>query len=115
MTQLGFEAGAPARASSDAIDQPYGIVLVTGPTGSGKTNTLYSAIAQLNDPTVNILTAEDPIEFNLAGINQVQMKEQIGLTFASALALVPAAGPRHHPGRRDPRLRDRRDRGRRRR
>jgi type IV pilus assembly protein PilB len=59
--------------------------MVTGPTGSGKTNTLYSAIAQLNDPTVNILTAEDPIEFNLAGINQVQMKEQIGLTFASAM------------------------------
>src|SRR5207244_13138766 len=52
---------------------------------SGKTNTLYSAIAQLNDPAVNILTAEDPIEFNLAGINQVQMKEQIGLTFASAM------------------------------
>src|SRR5256886_814323 len=59
--------------------------MVTGPTGSGKTNTLYSAIAQLNDPAVNILTAEDPIEFNLAGINQVQMKEQIGLTFASAM------------------------------
>jgi len=84
MTQLGFEA-EPLRRFREAIDKPYGIVLVTGPTGSGKTNTLYSAIAQLNDPTVNILTAEDPIEFNLAGINQVQMKEQIGLTFASAL------------------------------
>jgi type IV pilus assembly protein PilB len=84
MTQLGFEA-EPLRRFKDAIDRPYGIVLVTGPTGSGKTNTLYSAIAQLNDPTVNILTAEDPIEYNLAGINQVQMKEQIGLTFASAL------------------------------
>jgi type IV pilus assembly protein PilB len=84
MTQLGFEA-EPLRRFKDAIDKPYGIVLVTGPTGSGKTNTLYSAIAALNDPTVNILTAEDPIEFNLAGINQVQMKEQIGLTFASAL------------------------------
>src|SRR5437762_2433098 len=84
MTQLGFEA-EPLRRFKDAIDRPYGIVLVTGPTGSGKTNTLYSAIAQLNDPTVNILTAEDPIEYNLAGINQVQMKEQIGLTFASAM------------------------------
>jgi type IV pilus assembly protein PilB len=84
MTQLGFEQ-EPLRRFKDAIDRPYGIVLVTGPTGSGKTNTLYSAIASLNDPTVNIMTAEDPIEFNLAGINQVQMKEQIGLTFASAL------------------------------
>jgi type IV pilus assembly protein PilB len=84
MTQLGFDQD-PLRRFKDAIDRPYGIVLVTGPTGSGKTNTLYSAIAALNDPTVNIMTAEDPIEFNLAGINQVQMKEQIGLTFASAL------------------------------
>ncbi len=84
MTQLGF-APEPLHRFKDAIDRPYGIVLVTGPTGSGKTNTLYSAIAQLNEPTVNIMTAEDPIEFNLAGINQVQMKEQIGLTFASAL------------------------------
>ena len=84
MTQLGFDQ-EPLRRFKEAIDRPYGIVLVTGPTGSGKTNTLYSAIAALNDPTVNIMTAEDPIEFNLAGINQVQMKEQIGLTFASAL------------------------------
>jgi type IV pilus assembly protein PilB len=84
MTQLGFDQ-EPLRRFKDAIDRPYGIVMVTGPTGSGKTNTLYSAIAQLNEPTVNILTAEDPIEFNLAGINQVQMKEQIGLTFASAM------------------------------
>src|SRR6476659_6970300 len=84
MTQLGFDQ-EPLRRFKDAIDRPYGIVMVTGPTGSGKTNTLYSAIAQLNDPTVNILTAEDPIEFSLAGINQVQMKEQIGLTFASAM------------------------------
>ena len=84
MTQLGFDQ-EPLRRFKDAIDRPYGIVLITGPTGSGKTNTLYSAIAALNDPTVNIMTAEDPIEFNLAGINQVQMKEQIGLTFASAL------------------------------
>jgi type IV pilus assembly protein PilB len=84
MTQLGFDQ-EPLRRFKAAIDRPYGIVMVTGPTGSGKSNTLYSAIAQLNDPTVNILTAEDPIEFNLAGINQVQMKEQIGLTFDSAM------------------------------
>ncbi len=84
MTMLGFDT-EPLRRFKDSIDRPFGIVLVTGPTGSGKTNTLYSAIAALNDPTVNIMTAEDPIEFNLAGINQVQMKEQIGLTFASAL------------------------------
>ena len=61
------------------------MVLVTGPTGSGKTNTLYSALAQLNQPGVNIMTAEDPVEFNLPGINQVQVREQIGLTFAAAL------------------------------
>src|SRR4030095_5468397 len=84
MTKLGFEVHSLERFQG-AIAKPYGIVLVTGPTGSGKTNTLYSAIAALNDPTVNIMTAEDPIEVNLSGINQVQMKEQIGLTFASAL------------------------------
>jgi type IV pilus assembly protein PilB len=84
MTHLGFEAES-LRRFKDAIERPYGIVLVTGPTGSGKTNTLYSAISALNDPEVNIMTAEDPIEFNLVGINQVQMKEQIGLTFAASL------------------------------
>jgi len=84
MTQLGFDQ-EPLRRFKDSIDRPYGIVMVTGPTGSGKTNTLYSAIAQLNEPTINLLTAEDPIEFNLADINQAQMKEQIGLTFASAM------------------------------
>ncbi|HKB72374.1 MAG TPA: ATPase, T2SS/T4P/T4SS family [Thermoanaerobaculia bacterium] len=84
MTYLGFEPES-LRRFKDAIERPYGIVLVTGPTGSGKTNTLYSAISALNDPEVNIMTAEDPIEFNLVGINQVQMKEQIGLTFAASL------------------------------
>ncbi len=84
MTQLGFETDALVRFER-AIRKPWGMVLVTGPTGSGKTNTLYSALSQLNQPGVNILTAEDPIEFNLAGINQVQVREQIGLTFASAL------------------------------
>ncbi|RMG08453.1 MAG: type II secretion system protein GspE, partial [Acidobacteria bacterium] len=67
------------------IHKPYGMVLVTGPTGSGKTNTLYSALMELNRPDTNIMTAEDPVEYNLPGINQVQMKEQIGLNFATAL------------------------------
>jgi type IV pilus assembly protein PilB len=84
MTKLGFEEHSLARFKN-AISKPYGIVLVTGPTGSGKTNTLYSAIAALNKPDTNIMTAEDPVEFNLPGINQVQIKEQIGLNFAAVL------------------------------
>jgi type IV pilus assembly protein PilB len=84
MTKLGFEPQSLERFKR-AISKPYGIVLVTGPTGSGKTNTLYSAIAQLNKPDTNIMTAEDPVEFNLMGINQVQIKDAIGLNFASAL------------------------------
>ncbi len=84
MTRLGFEAES-LRRFEQAILKPYGMVLVTGPTGSGKTNTLYSALQRLNQPEVNILTAEDPVEFNLPGINQVQMKEQIGLNFAATL------------------------------
>jgi len=84
MTKLGFEEGSLVRFKA-AISKPYGIVLVTGPTGSGKTNTLYSAITQLNKPDTNIMTAEDPVEFNLPGINQVQIKDQIGLNFAAAL------------------------------
>jgi type IV pilus assembly protein PilB len=84
MTKLGFEQESLDKFSK-AIFKPYGMVLVTGPTGSGKTNTLYSSIATLNRPDTNILTAEDPVEFNIMGINQVQMKEQIGLNFAAAL------------------------------
>ena len=84
LTRLGFEAES-LRKFEQAILKPYGMVLVTGPTGSGKTNTLYSALQRINTPEVNIITAEDPVEFNLAGINQVQMKEQIGLNFATAL------------------------------
>jgi len=84
MTQLGFEPESLAKFQK-AIFKPYGMVLVTGPTGSGKTNTLYSSIAQLNKPETNILTAEDPVEFQISGINQVQVREQIGLTFAAAL------------------------------
>jgi len=84
MTRLGFEPESLAKFES-AIFKPWGMVLVTGPTGSGKTNTLYSALSKVNTPEVNIMTAEDPVEFNLAGINQVQMKEQIGLNFAATL------------------------------
>ncbi|PZR11397.1 MAG: type IV-A pilus assembly ATPase PilB [Archangium gephyra] len=84
MTKLGFDP-EPLKWFKEAIDRPYGMVLVTGPTGSGKTTTLYSALAALNDPTTNVSTAEDPVEFNFAGINQVQMQDSIGLNFAAAL------------------------------
>lgn len=84
MTKLGFEE-KPLKEFKEAIHKPFGMVLVTGPTGSGKTTTLYSALAELNQITENISTAEDPVEFNLMGINQVQMHEEIGLTFASSL------------------------------
>ncbi|HEX8501781.1 MAG TPA: type IV-A pilus assembly ATPase PilB [Pyrinomonadaceae bacterium] len=84
MTKLGFEPESLVKFQRN-ITKPYGMVLVTGPTGSGKTNTLYSALQSLNTPETNIMTAEDPVEFNLPGINQVQMKEQIGLNFAAAL------------------------------
>jgi type IV pilus assembly protein PilB len=84
MTKLGFEPESLAKFES-AILRPWGMVLVTGPTGSGKTNTLYSSIAKINTTETNIMTAEDPVEFNLAGVNQVQVKESIGLNFAAAL------------------------------
>src|SRR5213593_3877760 len=84
MMRLGFETES-LKKFERAINKPYGMVLVTGPTGSGKTNTLYSAITQLNKPETNIMTAEDPVEFNLPGINQVQIFDQVGLTFAAAL------------------------------
>jgi type IV pilus assembly protein PilB len=84
MTKLGFEPESLVKFEK-AILKPYGMVLVTGPTGSGKTNTLYSSISTLNKPDTNIMTAEDPVEFQLAGVNQVQMKEQIGLNFAASL------------------------------
>src|SRR3989442_1738166 len=84
MTKLGFEPESLVKFEK-AILKPYGMVLVTGPTSSRKTNTLYSSISRLNQPDTNIMTAEDPVEFQLGGINQVQMKEQIGLNFAAAL------------------------------
>jgi type IV pilus assembly protein PilB len=84
MTKLGFERESLTKFE-EAIARPWGMVLVTGPTGSGKTNTLYSSIAKLNTAETNIMTAEDPVEFNLPGINQVQIREGIGLNFAAAL------------------------------
>lgn len=84
LTKLGFEK-KQLNDFMDAIEKPYGMVLVTGPTGSGKTTTLYSALNHLNKPGINIMTAEDPVEYNFMGINQVQVREEIGLTFASAL------------------------------
>jgi len=84
MTKLGFEEKSLEMFKRN-ISKPYGMVLVTGPTGSGKTNTLYSALQSLNSPETNIMTAEDPVEFNLPGVNQVQTKDQIGLNFAAAL------------------------------
>jgi type IV pilus assembly protein PilB len=84
MTKLGFLPDQ-LKLFKSAIDMPFGMILVTGPTGSGKTTTLYSALSELNKTTTNISTAEDPVEFNLMGINQVQMKEEIGLNFAAAL------------------------------
>ena len=84
MTKLGFEAESLKKFES-AIEKPWGMVLVTGPTGSGKTNTLYSSISKINKTDTNIMTAEDPVEFNLVGVNQVQVRENIGLTFAATL------------------------------
>jgi type IV pilus assembly protein PilB len=84
MSKLGFEPDQ-LRDFMEAIHRPYGMVLVTGPTGSGKTTTLYSALTDLNKTTDNISTCEDPVEYNFAGINQVQVKEEIGLTFAGSL------------------------------
>ncbi len=84
MTKLGFESESLGKFEF-AISKPWGMVLVTGPTGSGKTNTLYSAISKVNTHETNIMTAEDPVEFNLPGVNQVQVRENIGLNFAAAL------------------------------
>ncbi|MCJ7664184.1 MAG: Flp pilus assembly complex ATPase component TadA, partial [Desulfobacterales bacterium] len=84
MTKLGFEPEA-LEIFHEAIYKPYGMILVTGPTGSGKTTTLYSVLSELNKVSENICTAEDPIEFNMPGVNQVQMHEAIGLNFAASL------------------------------
>ncbi len=84
LTRLGFGEGS-LKKYLKAIESPYGIILVTGPTGSGKTTTLYSTLSRLNKPDTQIMTVEDPVEYNLHGINQIQVHEEIGLTFASAL------------------------------
>src|SRR5258706_3922974 len=84
LEKLGFEP-ASMRELSSAIANPYGMVLVTGPTGSGKTTTLYSALSRINTPEVNVMTAEDPVEYNLDGINQVLVNDDAGLTFSAAL------------------------------
>jgi len=84
LTQLGFEEESLA-LFQDAIHKPWGIILVSGPTGSGKTNTLYSAVSTINSLDLNIMTAEDPVEFNIQGINQVPVRDEIGLTFAACL------------------------------
>src|SRR5882762_3873796 len=84
LNKLGFQEQALSDFSR-AIAQPYGMVLVTGPTGSGKTTTLYSALSRINTPEVNVMTAEDPVEYNLDGINQVLVHEDVGLTFGAAL------------------------------
>jgi type IV pilus assembly protein PilB len=84
LTRLGFPETS-LKEFKKAIELPYGMVLVTGPTGSGKTTTLYSALKQINNPDINIITAEDPVEFNFDGINQVQVKPDIGLDFAACL------------------------------
>jgi type IV pilus assembly protein PilB len=84
MTKLGFEEKA-LKDFEEAIHSPFGMVLVTGPTGSGKTTTLYSALSTVNQIDVNIMTAEDPVEYNLRGINQVHVRDEIGLSFAAAL------------------------------
>lgn len=84
LAKLGFDSHA-LDSFNAAIESPYGMVLVTGPTGSGKTTTLYSALSTINTEKINIMTAEDPVEYNLLGINQVQMKDSIGLNFAAAL------------------------------
>lgn len=89
---LGLESYA-YNAMKYAIDQPHGIILVTGPTGSGKTTTLYSCLQDLNQPNVNIITAEDPVEYELSGINQVHVNQQVGLTFSSVLRSVLRQDP----------------------
>ncbi|HJH10471.1 MAG TPA: Flp pilus assembly complex ATPase component TadA [Metalysinibacillus jejuensis] len=92
VTQLGFSAQNEALFRS-MIAKPNGIVLITGPTGSGKSSTLYAALSELNDDSVNIITVEDPVEYQLAGVNQIQVKEEVGLTFAVGLRSILRQDP----------------------
>ncbi len=107
LTKFGFEPKAEADLMR-AILNPYGMVLVTGPTGSGKTTTLYSALQRINTVETNIMTAEDPVEYNLPGINQVAGAAGGRADVRGGAAGVPAPGPEHHHDRRDPRPGDRR-------
>lgn len=92
LDQLNFEE-QPMRALVDATQRPYGMILMSGPTGSGKTTTLYSMLARLNEPDVNLVTVEDPVEYELAGINQIPIRAEINLTFASALRAILRQDP----------------------
>jgi type IV pilus assembly protein PilB len=107
---LGYEPDQKA-ALMDAVGRPYGMILVTGPTGSGKTVSLYTCLNMLNKPGVNISTAEDPAEINLPGINQVNVNEKAGLTFRLRPARLSAPGSGRHHGGRNPRPGNRRDFG----
>jgi type IV pilus assembly protein PilB len=112
--KVGIEALGYEKIEKDrllkAIQRPYGMVLVTGPTGSGKTVSLYTCLNILNQPGVNIATVEDPAEINLPGVNQVNVNDKAGPDLRGRAEVVPAPGPGHHHGRRDPRPRDRRHR-----
>jgi len=92
MDKLGIDAETFVRFKA-AVDAPHGLILVTGPTGSGKTTTLYSALNELNGPQYNIVTVEDPVEFQLPGVNQVPVKKEIGLTFAAVLRSILRQDP----------------------
>ncbi len=91
-TKLGLDPDTFQQFQA-AVDAPHGLILVTGPTGSGKTTTLYSALNELNSPVYNIVTVEDPVEFQIPGINQVPIKKEIGLTFANALRSILRQDP----------------------
>jgi type II secretory ATPase GspE/PulE/Tfp pilus assembly ATPase PilB-like protein len=93
-----------------ALAEPQGLILITGPTGSGKTSSLYAGLASVIRPDINVVTLEDPVEYQMGGVNQVQINERVGVTFASGLRTILAPGPRHRHGGRDPRPRDRLDR-----
>ena len=110
LSQLGMPADTAERYSA-LIHSPYGMVICAGPTGSGKTTTLYASLGELNTPERNIMTIEDPVEYTFDTINQIQINEQAGITFAGRPAVDPPPGPRRDPGRRDPRRRHRADRG----
>src|SRR4026209_834656 len=92
MTKLGFDV-KPLEDFKNAIKKPYGIVLVTGPTGSGKTTTLYAALSELKQPDLKILAAEDPVEYQLRGVNQAQVNTKVGLSFARILRAMLRAAP----------------------